>query len=147
MPAAGGKIGDIAIYAWPGSPTNTKTQYSGVRWVLGTAWMPYQRATFVTPAFPGYISGHSTFSRSAAEVLTAMTGSEYFPGGLFEYTAEKDQYLIHELGPSQTVTLQWASYFDASDQSGRSRLLGGIHVEADDFAGRRVGVVVQRKFG
>ena len=138
-PAVGGHIGDIAIYAWPGSPANTKTQYSGVRWILGTDWLPYQRATFVTPAFPGYISGHSTFSRSAAEVLTAITGSEYFPGGLYEYTAEKDKYLIHELGPSQTVALQWASYFDASDQSGRSRLWGGIHVEADDFAGRRVG--------
>jgi hypothetical protein len=34
-------------------------------------WIPYQRRTFVTPAFPGYISGHSTFSRAAAEVLTA----------------------------------------------------------------------------
>ena len=31
--------------------------------------MPYQKRTFVTPAFPGYISGHSTFSRAAAEVL------------------------------------------------------------------------------
>ncbi len=138
-PAAGGHVGDIAIYAWPGNPADVKTQYSGVRWVLGTAWLPYQRATFVTPAFPGYISGHSTFSRSAAEVLASITGSEYFPGGLFEFTAEKNKYLIHEFGPSETVTLQWASYFDASDQSGRSRLWGGIHVEADDFAGRRVG--------
>ncbi|MEQ1528262.1 MAG: vanadium-dependent haloperoxidase [Methylococcales bacterium] len=135
----GGHIGDIAILAWPGSPENIKTQYSGVHWVLGTAWLPYQRATFVTPAFPGYISGHSTFSRSAAEVLAAITGSEYFPGGLYEVVIPKDAYLIHEHGPSETIKLQWASYFDAADQSGRSRLWGGIHVEADDFAGRRVG--------
>ena len=33
------------------------------------------------PPFPGYVSGHSTFSRAAAEVMTAFTGSEYFPGG------------------------------------------------------------------
>lgn len=136
---AGGHVGDIAIYVWPGSPANTKTQYSGVKWVLAKAWVPYQRETFVTPAFPGYISGHSTFSRSAAEVMASMTGSQYFPGGLYEYTAKKNAYLIHELGPSDNVKLQWASYFDASDQSGRSRLWGGIHVEADDFAGRTVG--------
>jgi len=138
-PAAGGRVGDIAIYVWPGNPVDTKSQYSGVHWVLGTAWLPYQRATFVTPAFPGYISGHSTFSRAAAEVLTAITGSQFFPGGLFEFTAKKDTYLIHEHGPSQEIKLQWASYFDASDQSGQSRLWGGIHVETDDFAGRRAG--------
>ncbi len=136
---AGGHVGDIAVLAWPGSPADTKTQYSGVHWVLGTAWIPYQRATFVTPAFPGYISGHSTFSRSAAEVLAAITGSNYFPGGLYEYKIPQNTYLIHEHGPSGEVTMQWASYFDASDQSGRSRLWGGIHVEADDFAGRKVG--------
>ncbi len=136
---AGGRIGDLAIRSWPGTPADIKTQYSGVHWVLGIAWLPYQRATFVTPAFPGYISGHSTFSRASAEVMTAITGSEYFPDGLYTFTAEKNKYLIHEFGPSETVTLQWASYFDASDHSGQSRILGGIHAEADDFAGRRVG--------
>ena len=136
---AGGKINDIAIKSWPGSPDDVKTQYSGVRWVLGKAWVPYQRKTFVTPAFPGYFSGHSTFSRSAAEVLAAITGSEYFPGGLMEYVVPANTSLIHEKGPSQEVRLQWASYFDASDQAGQSRLWGGIHPEADDFTGRRVG--------
>lgn len=137
---AGGKIGDIAVFSWPGGPADVKAQYSGVRWVLGKAWVPYQRATFVTPAFPGYFSGHSVFSRSAAEVLAAITGSAYFPGGFHEgFVAKANQYLIHEHGPSEDVHLQWASYFDAADQAGQSRLWGGIHVEADDFTGRRVG--------
>ena len=34
------------------------------------------------------------------------------------------------------VTLQWATYYDAADQAGRSRLYGGIHVPWDDFQGR-----------
>ncbi|MGZ8216599.1 vanadium-dependent haloperoxidase [Methylomagnum sp.] len=137
---AGGEVGNIAVLSWPGSPADIKAQYSGVRWVLGKAWVPYQRATFVTPAFPGYFSGHSVFSRSAAEVLAGITGSPYFPGGFHEgFAAKPNQYLIHERGPSQEIRLQWASYFDASDQAGRSRLWGGIHVEADDFTGRRVG--------
>jgi hypothetical protein len=98
--------------------------------------MPYQKSTFVTPAFPGYISGHSTFSRAAAEVVTAFTGSKWFPNGLGTYTIT---HLINEAGPTQPVTLQWASYFDAADQVGLSRIWGGIHPPADDFGGRRVG--------
>ena len=41
-------------------------------WILAADWLPYQLPTFVTPAFAGYVSGHSTFSRAAAEVLTAF---------------------------------------------------------------------------
>jgi hypothetical protein len=37
------------------------------------------------------------------------------------------------------VTLQWATYFDAADDAGISRLYGGIHISADDLAGRRLG--------
>ena len=61
-------IGEIAVHAWRGFPKDPETQTSGVGWILGVDWVPYQRPTFVTPSFPGYISGHSTFSRAAAEV-------------------------------------------------------------------------------
>ncbi|HEY3256380.1 MAG TPA: hypothetical protein VGJ91_20615, partial [Polyangiaceae bacterium] len=44
-----------------------------------------------------------------------------------------------EQGPSAPVTLEWASYYDAADQAGQSRLWGGIHVSFDDFEGRRMG--------
>src|SRR5262245_19648017 len=136
---AGLPVGSIAIFAWPGQPTNAVTQHSGVRWILAADWLPYQKRTFVTPAFPGYISGHSTFSRAAAEVLAAITGSEFFPGGIGTFTALAGAYLTFEKGPTQTVQLQWGTYFDAADQAGLSRLWGGIHVSADDLTGRRVG--------
>ena len=106
--------------------------------------MPYQKKTFVTPAFPGYISGHSTFSRAAAEAVTAFTGSKWFPNGLGTYTITK---LANEVGPTQPVTLQWASYYDAADQVGLSRIWGGIHPPVDDFAGRRVGAEVGTRPG
>jgi hypothetical protein len=112
---------------------------SGVGWVRAVEWITYQRRTFVTPAFPGFISGHSTFSRAGAEVLTQLTGSPYFPGGLGEYVAPAGTFLTFEHGPTAEVRLQWASYFDASDQAGQSRLWGGIHIAPDDFAGRRLG--------
>ena len=100
--------------------------------------MPYQLPTFVTPAFQGYTSGHSTFSRAAAEVITAFTGSEYFPGGLGSWTKPKGELIVEE-GPSADVTLQAATYYDAADQAGISRLYGGIHIPADDFNGRIIG--------
>jgi hypothetical protein len=132
---AGLTPGKIALLCWPGE-TPQRTNHNGVRWLHADTWTAYQRSNFVTPAFPGYISGHSTFSRSAAEVLAAITGSPFFPGGLGSYTVTN---LANEKGPSAPVTLQWATYYDAADQAGLSRIWGGIHPPVDDFGGRRAG--------
>lgn len=128
--------GKIAVLSWPGQPEFPAEQTSGVKWVHAEDWTTYQKKTFVTPGFPGYISGHSTFSRAAAEVMTAVTGTKWFPHGLGTYTLPS---LVNEVGPTQPVTLQWASYYDAADQVGLSRIWGGIHPPADDIAGRHVG--------
>jgi Domain of unknown function (DUF6851) len=136
--AFAGHLGEIAIKAWRGNPEDPATQTGGVGWILAADWVPFQLETFVTPAFAGYVSGHSTFSRAAAEVMTAFTGSEYFPGGLLEETVPAGSLPV-ELGPSEDVPLQWATYYDAADQAGISRLFGGIHISADDFGGRRIG--------
>ena len=131
-------VGEVAVKAWRGFPQDPTTQTSGVGWLRAVEWVPYQRATFVTPAFAGYVSGHSTFSRAAAEVLAAMTGSAFFPGGLSSATTQRDM-LKHEKGPTTDVTLQWATYFDAADQAGISRLYMGIHIGEDDVEGRKIG--------
>lgn len=131
--------GELALRAWRGEPGRRDDEFGGVGWIRAVDWIPYQRRTFVTPAFPGFVSGHSTFSRAAAEVLTRITGSPYFPGGLGEYVAGQNEYLVFEDGPSVEVRLQWASYYDASDQAGQSRLWGGIHVSPDDLVGRELG--------
>ena len=138
----GPPLDQIAIYAWPGQPGDPETEYSGAEWIRAVEWLPYQRDTFVTPPFAGYTSGHSTFSRAAAEVLTRITGSEYFPGGVGTFTADQDTYLEFEIGPTETIELQWATYYDAADEAGISRLWGGIHVPADDFKGRIMGTTI-----
>ena len=132
-------IDEIAVYAWRGIPEDPHSEYSGVGWILALEWVPYQRDTFVTPPFAGYISGHSTFSRAAAEVLTQFTGSKFFPGGIAEYTIPIMDYLAFEVGPLLPVTLQWATYYDAADEAGISRLYGGIHPDIDDLPGRIIG--------
>ncbi len=136
--ALAGHEGEIAIKAWAGNPADPKTDIGGVKWILAVDWVPYQLPTFVTPSFPSFASGHSTFSRAAAEVLTAFTGSEYFPGGLSGYTIKAGS-LKFEKGPTTDIRLEWATYDDAADQAGQSRLWGGIHIQADDFAGRMLG--------
>jgi len=136
--ALAGHEGEIAVRSWSGIPDDPATEVGGVEWILAGDWIPYQLPTFVTPAFAGYISGHSTFSRAAAEVITGFTGSAFFPGGVSGYTVEAGS-LKFEMGPSEDVRLEWATYYDAADQAGQSRLWGGIHIAADDFNGRRVG--------
>lgn len=131
-------VGKVAIKAWAGVPRDPATQTGGAVWMLAGDWVPYQLPTFVTPAFQGYVSGHSTFSRAGAEVLTAFTGSEYFPGGISGYTIKAGS-LKFEKGPTTDIRLEWATYYDAADQAGRSRLYGGIHIRADDVTGRIIG--------
>ena len=137
-------VGKIKLYTWKGHDFigDTETDEAGVGWILAEDWYPYQRPTFVTPPFAGYVSGHSTYSRAAAELMTMMTGNEFFPGGLGEFVAKKNEFLVFEEGPSQDVVLQWATYRDASDQTSLSRIWGGIHPPADDIPGRFIGQVV-----
>ncbi|MDX1476903.1 MAG: hypothetical protein R3301_04325 [Saprospiraceae bacterium] len=134
-------VGKIKLYAWRGPDyiADPETDVAGVGWILAENWWPYQRPSFVTPPFAGYVSGHSTFSRAAAEVMTLMTGSEFFPGGLGEFFCPMNSFLVFEDGPSVDITLQWATYRDASDQTSLSRIWGGIHPPADDIPGRLMG--------
>ncbi len=132
-------VGEIAIRAWQGDPADPHNEIGGVGWIRAIEWMPYQRDTFVTPPFAGYTSGHSTFSRAAAEVMTCLTGDPFFPGGMGTFTAYAYDYLEFENGPTTDVELQWATYYDAADEAGISRLWGGIHPAVDDFPGRVMG--------
>jgi hypothetical protein len=137
-------VGEMKVLAWRG-PDYVEVPFideAGIGWILAKNWWPYQRPSFVTPPFAGYVSGHSTFSRAAAEVLTLMTGSEYFPGGLGSFPVTMNQFLVFEDGPSINFELQWATYYDAANESALSRMWGGIHPPIDDGRGRQIGVEV-----
>lgn len=137
-------VGKIKLYAWRGPDyvDDPENEFAGVGWILADDWWPYQRPTFVSPPFAGYISGHSTFSRTAAEILTEFTGDRFFPGGMGEFVAKRNEFLVFEEGPSVDVVLQWATYRDASDQTSLSRIWGGIHPPVDDIPGRRLGIII-----
>jgi len=136
-------VGKIKLMAWRGPDfLGPPTNIAHVGWILAEEWYPYQRPTFVTPNFAGYVSGHSTFSRAAAEVLTNLTGDPFFPGGMGVFSAPMNDFLVFEEGPSMDIELQWATYRDASDQCSLSRIWGGIHPPADDIPGRLMGITI-----
>ena len=66
-----GALLDASIAAWGGPGRGTRP-------IRGEDWLPYQPAAVVTPPFAEYVSGHSTFSAAAAEVLASFTGSRQF---------------------------------------------------------------------
>ena len=138
-------LGKTKVRAWRGHNyiENPLTDVAGVDWILAENWWPYQRPSFVTPPFCG-VSGHSTFSRAAAEVMTSITGSAYFPGGMGEFHAPQNEFLVFEDGPSEDIILPVGNLPGMpSDQCSLSRIWGGIHPPADDIPGRRIGLKLQ----
>lgn len=139
-------VGKIKLYTWkgPDAVNNQREDIGGVDWILAENWWPYQQYAFPTPPFAGYVSGHSCFSTTASEMLTYLTGNPYFPGGLATHTFKKDSFLKFEKGPSEDLTLQWATYREASDETCLSRIYGGIHPPVDDIRGRQLGMSVSK---
>jgi uncharacterized protein DUF6851/vanadium-dependent haloperoxidase-like protein len=121
------------VRAWGGP-------YQGTQEIDGADWKPYQVSTFVTPAFPEYFSGHSTFSAAGAEVLKSFTGSDAF--GLSVTKPAGSSLAEPGLVPAADVTLSWATFSDAADQTGLSGRYGGIQFADGDLMGRKLGRLV-----
>lgn len=126
-------FGGQTVSAWAGP-------YLGTQDIPGGSWIPYQANTIVTPPFSEYVSGHSTFSASAAEVLKRFTGSDVFGESVTigAGTSRVEPGAV----PAADLTLSWATFTDAADEAGISRRYGGIHWLDGDLEGRRVGRLI-----
>ena len=120
------------IRAWggPGRPTEN---------IRGEQWMPYNPGTNLTPPFPGYFSGHSVFSRSSATVLQLFTGSDTF--GFSTLITAGFGRVEPNIPPVDTV-VEFATFDDAANQAGLSRLYGGIHFIDDNTSAQAVGLLI-----
>jgi len=128
--------GELALLAWPGEPGDREQRASGLAWIRAKDWVPYQPHAVVGPAYPGYVSEHAAFGHAAATVLSALTGSAYFPGGLGGVRVER---LRIERGPSEPIELEWATYAEAAEQAGEAGVWSGTQLAPDVSAGRSVG--------
>lgn len=80
----------------------------------------------VTPPFPAYTSGHSTFSGAASAVLATVLGRDDIP-----VTIGSDGL--------PGVLRTFGSLSEAAEESGWSRILGGIHWSYDNREGLAAG--------
>ncbi len=118
-------MADAAICAWD-------AKYTFDFWRPVTAinylepelnWMSF----IVTPPFPDYVSGHSTFSGAAATVLALFYGTEDLP-----FTIGSD-FL-------PGVYRSFATCLDAAQEAAVSRLYGGIHFRSANEDGLQAGI-------
>lgn len=89
---------------------------------------PTWSSLLVTPPFPTYSSGHSTFSGAASEILADFFGRDEF---VFTFDGVG--------GPRS-----FSSFSEAAAEAGRSRIYGGIHFEFDNQAGLAAGRAIAR---
>ncbi len=120
------------VFAWggPGRPSEL---------IAGEKWIPYNPGSNLTPSFPGYISGHSTFSSASATVLRSFTGSDNFG---FSTVIPPGFGRVEPGIPPVPTPLSYATFSAATAEAGQSRLYGGIHFADDNTVGQAVGALV-----
>jgi hypothetical protein len=118
------------ITAWGGYGKGTQR-------IDGGQWIPYQEPAIVTPPFPEYVSGHSTFSAAGFYTLEQVTGSDLF--GDSYVATPGSSHIEPGITPKLAVVLLWLTLSDAAEQAGLSRRYGGIHFQQGDLDGRALG--------
>jgi hypothetical protein len=117
--------------------------------VSGELWMPYQEATFVTPPFPDFTSGHSAYSKIFADVMEEWFGDAIDTSKTVALTdlslvtpdlttAQQNPFgtIVFPTGssrvqpgvvPAVSTTLSFTSWSQLAQSAGISRQYGGIH--------------------
>lgn len=124
----------------------------GVGEVPAEEWRPYSPASFVTPPFPGYVSGHSTVSGAASRTLELFTGSDVFEdedarraGTNTEKGASHAAMMSVDGKPAKgaesscDVVLKLPTFSATAEMAGISRVMGGYHIQSDNTAGLKLG--------
>lgn len=124
----------------------------GVVEMAAENWHPYSPYSFVTPPFPGYVSGHSTVSAACAKILELYTGSDRFgetekrKAGMMteaDFACEKIQMRLGQSPKDAKLTcdvaLDLPTFSATAEMAGISRVMGGYHIQADNIEGLKLG--------
>jgi hypothetical protein len=124
--------------------------------IPASKWHPYSPGTFVTPPFPGYVSGHSTVSGACSKMLELITGSDRY-GAYYRHVAgiyTEANAAVSEmqavdgkkpdvaLPEDKTVVLALPTFTATAEMAGMSRVMGGYHIQADNVEGLKLGRAV-----
>jgi hypothetical protein len=119
-------LADAAIACWDMKYTyNHWRPITAIRAADDSEWAPL----IVTPPFPSYTSGHSTFSRAAATVLAGFFGRDDIT-----FTTTSDGL--------PGVLRAFTSFSDAANEAGMSRIYGGIHWQYDNIVAQDMGLAL-----
>ena len=130
-------------------------------------WLPYQESNFVTPPFPDFVSGHSTFSACSSRIIYQIVKKNAIDlkgvvlnSDLLKLLnpvifVETDNVQINlcqinilpgssgidtkTTTPLSGCSLEWSSLDQMADEAGLSRLYGGIHYESSNQGGLSLG--------
>jgi hypothetical protein len=125
----------------------------GVGEIPAEQWHPYSPAAFITPPFPGYVSGHSAVSGACSKMLELFTGSDRFgayerrqAGAITEadcdVTAMQAGLAEKPAAKTRDVVLKMPTFTATADMAGLSRVMGGYHIQADNVEGLKLGRTV-----
>ena len=121
----------------------------------------------MTPPFPDFVSGHSTFSSSSAKILCYLLESDMINLsnpvsniGILQYLSPilnnntanfslnnffvlpKTSTIQTGVVPTTSVNLKWVCWTEMARSSGKSRIYGGIHVESSNQGGLYLGSMI-----
>lgn len=130
-------------------------------------WLPYQESNFVTPPFPDFVSGHSTFSACASRILYQIVKKnsidlkgvvmnsnllKLLNPVLFSETDNSEINMCQinilpgssgidteETTPLSGISIGWNSLDEMAGEAGISRIYGGIHYNSSNQAGLSLG--------
>lgn len=111
-------MGDAAIVSWNAKFTTnfwrpiTAIQQGEADGNAATLADPAWTPLLITPPFPEYTSGHSTFSGAAAQILTDYFGERSFTTASLGLPG---------------ITRSFNNFHEAANEASRSRIFGGIH--------------------
>jgi hypothetical protein len=135
-------LADAAIACWDAKYTyNTWRPITAIQQAdkdgnEATTADPNWKPLITTPPFPEFTSGHSTFSGTAATVLTQLFGDNV-------------SFTTSSLG-LPGVTRTYRGFQQAADEAGMSRIYGGIHFMPANLegldCGREIGSFVATNF-
>lgn len=136
------------LRGWGGPGNGTVT-------VAAEDWLPYAPLEFITPPFPGYVSGHSTASSALATFLVLFTGSDNFgyketwkvgsrtePGYPCNQIQREEGKPVPRPDLSCDFEVQLPTFTETARLARESRILGGYHIRSDDEAGLRQGTQI-----
>ena len=123
-------LNDAAVACWDNKyKYQTERPITFIRKYIDPTWLSALTKDGITPNFPGYPSGHASFSGAAAEVLSYEFGTDF--ALIDRCHAGRTEFV--------SIPRPYTSFFQMAEENALSRIYLGVHVKMDADAGLDLG--------